>query len=198
MRPRPAGDRAPESARISDLASRLVKDTKEGKPSPIPTKLPKLMTAKPTLPPAYVKLRGEQFCTDAVGQQAYLQQRLGAYPPAPLPVKPILQVSGPSRGWLSVWGSFHVAKLGVTPAWAPACEWPPGWAIVVPRHLTTPPVASGHRAGPGCLYNVSASIWAPPAVSASNPAGNNDCSLLLLQCEMKGNPNAGRTNLPQL
>jgi hypothetical protein len=125
MRPRPAGDRAPESARISDLASRLVKDTKEGKPSPIPTKLPKLMTAKPTLPPAYVKLRGEQFCTDAVGQQAYLQQRLGAYPPAPLPVKPILQVSGPSRGWLSVWGSFHVAKLGVTLAWAPAREWPP-------------------------------------------------------------------------
>jgi hypothetical protein len=141
---------------------------------------------------------GEQFCTDAVGRQAYLKQRLGAHSPALLPVKPILQVSGPSRGWLSVWGSFHVAKLGVTPAWAPACEWPPGWAIVVPRHLTTPPVASGHRAGPGCLYNVSASIWAPPAVSSSNPAGNNDCSLLLLQCEMKGNPNAGRTNLPQL
>jgi hypothetical protein len=142
--------------------------------------------------------RGEQFCTDAVEQQAYLEQRLGVYLPAPLPVKPILQVSGPSRGWLSVWGSCHVAKLGVTQAWAPACEWPPGWAIVVPRHLTTPPVASGHRAGPSCLYNVSASIWAPPAVSSSNPAGNNDCSLLLLQCEMKGNPNAGRTNLPQL
>ena len=37
---------------------------------------------------------------------SYLEQRLGVYPPAPLPVKPILQVSGPSRGWLSVWGSF--------------------------------------------------------------------------------------------
>jgi hypothetical protein len=57
---------------------------------------------------------GEQFCTDAVGRQAYLKQRLGAHSPALLPVKPILQVSGPSRGWLSVWGSFHVAKLGVT------------------------------------------------------------------------------------
>lgn len=72
------------------------------------------------------------------------------------------------------------------------------WATVVPRHLTTPPVASGHRAGSGCLNNVSASIWSPPAVSSFNPAGNNDCSLLLLQCEMKGNPNAGRTKLPQL
>jgi hypothetical protein len=54
--------------------------------------------------------RGEQFCTDAVGQQAYLEQRLGAYPPAPLPVKPILRVSGPSRGWLSVWGSFSCCE----------------------------------------------------------------------------------------
>jgi hypothetical protein len=51
--------------------------------------------------------RGEQFCTDAVGQQAYLQ---GAYPPALLLVKPILQVSGPSRGWLSVWGSFSCCE----------------------------------------------------------------------------------------
>jgi hypothetical protein len=34
------------------------------------------------------------------------EQRLGADSPALLPVKPILQVSGPSRGWLSVWGSF--------------------------------------------------------------------------------------------
>jgi hypothetical protein len=50
--------------------------------------------------------RSEQFCTDAVGQQAHVEQRLGARPPALLPVKSILQVSGPSRGWLSVWGFF--------------------------------------------------------------------------------------------
>jgi hypothetical protein len=36
--------------------------------------------------------RSEQFCTDAVGQQAHVEQRLGACPPALLPVKPILQV----------------------------------------------------------------------------------------------------------
>ena len=54
--------------------------------------------------------RGEQFCTDAVGQQAYPEQRLGVYPPALLPVKPILQVSGPSRGWLSVWGSVSCCE----------------------------------------------------------------------------------------
>jgi hypothetical protein len=74
--------------------------------------------------------RGEQFCTDAVGQQAYLEQRLVAWPPALLPVKPILQVSGPSRGWLSVWGSFSCCETRRYAAWAPACKWPPGWATV--------------------------------------------------------------------
>ncbi len=54
--------------------------------------------------------RGEQFCTDAVGHQAHEEQRLGACPLALLPVRPILQVSGPSRGWLSVWGSFCMLR----------------------------------------------------------------------------------------
>jgi hypothetical protein len=53
---------------------------------------------------------GEQFCTDAVGQQAHGEQRLGACPPALVPVRTILQVSGPSRGWLSVWGSFSCCE----------------------------------------------------------------------------------------
>jgi hypothetical protein len=60
--------------------------------------------------PAFLLHCGEQFCTDAVGQQAHVEQRLGACPPALLPVKSILLVFGPSRGWLSVWGSFSCCE----------------------------------------------------------------------------------------
>ena len=81
--------------------------------------------------------RGEQFCTDVVGGQAHGEQRLGAcHHRRYCPSERYSMFLAPAADGSPSGVPFHVAKLGVTPAWAPACEWPPGWATVVPRHLT--------------------------------------------------------------
>jgi hypothetical protein len=77
--------------------------------------------------------RGEQFCTDAVGQQAYVEQRLVACPPALLPVKPITPSFWPQpRTALRLGFFFMLRDSALRRHGLQLANGPPGWATVRP------------------------------------------------------------------